>query len=197
MSFVLYFILVPLIFMVVRVILIILHEMSDAVAALLLTNGDVKVWLGFHKEPEACPRMTFGWLEILFLPNPLQWRGGYCLTTDVDELSLTRHVIIIAAGALGSLVDSGRFTAQTRGSMHGEVGQTQFMPKTVLQYGVGNLDTAAGALDSTANYLKAHGWSAGQGYQPGEPNFGAIQAWNAASVYQQAIAHIGQRIDAQ
>ncbi|PRH89446.1 murein transglycosylase [Labrys okinawensis] len=95
------------------------------------------------------------------------------------------------------LVDSGRFTAQTRGSMHGEVGQTQFMPKTVLQYGVGNLDTAAGALDSTANYLKAHGWSAGQGYQPGEPNFAAIQAWNAASVYQQAIAHIGQRIDAQ
>ena len=47
---------------------------------------------------------TFGRLEILFLPNPLQWRGGYCLTTDVDELSLTRHVIIIAAGALGSLV---------------------------------------------------------------------------------------------
>ena len=33
------------------------------------------------------------------------------------------------------------------------------------------------------------------GYQPGEPNFVAIQGWNAASVYQQAIAYIGQQID--
>ena len=48
---------------------------------------------------------------------------------------------------------------------------------------------------STANYLKAHGWSAGAGYQPGEPNFAAIQAWNAATVYQQAIALIGKKID--
>jgi membrane-bound lytic murein transglycosylase B len=31
--------------------------------------------------------------------------------------------------------------------------------------------------------------------QPGEVNFSAIQAWNAASVYQQAIALIGDQID--
>lgn len=93
------------------------------------------------------------------------------------------------------LVDRGTFSAGTRGSMHGEVGQTQFMPKTVLEYGVGNLDSSAGALMSTANYLKAHGWSAGAGYQPGEPNFAAIQAWNAATVYQEAIALIGKKID--
>jgi membrane-bound lytic murein transglycosylase B len=93
------------------------------------------------------------------------------------------------------LVDRGTFSAGTRGSMHGEVGQTQFMPKTVLEYGVGNLDTSSGALMSTANYLKAHGWVAGAGYQPGQTNFAAIQAWNAASVYQQAIALIGAKID--
>ena len=79
--------------------------------------------------------------------------------------------------------------------MHGEIGQTQFLPKNVLTYGIGNLDTAAGALSSTANFLKAHGWQAGAGYQPGEPNLAAIQAWNAASVYEQAIALIGQKID--
>jgi membrane-bound lytic murein transglycosylase B len=45
---------------------------------------------------------------------------------------------------------------------------------------------------STANFLKGHGWRAGAGYQPGEAT---IQAWNAAPVYQQAIAHIGQQID--
>ena len=93
------------------------------------------------------------------------------------------------------LVDRGTFSASTRGSMHGEVGQTQFMPKAVLQYGVGSLESASGALMSTANFLKGHGWSRGGGYGPGQANYGAIQGWNAASVYQQAIAHIGQAID--
>ncbi len=93
------------------------------------------------------------------------------------------------------LVDDGRLSAETRGSMHGEIGQTQFLPKTVLEYGVGDLDTAEGALASTANYLKAHGWKPGAGYQPGEPNYAAIQAWNAASVYEQTIAIVGKEID--
>ena len=73
-----------------------------------------------------------------------------------------------------TLVDRGTFSAGTIGSMHGEVGMTQFMPKTVLQYGVGSLDSAQGALMSTANYLKGHGWSRGGGYGPGESNYGAL-----------------------
>jgi len=95
-----------------------------------------------------------------------------------------------------TLIDRGVLTASTRGSMHGEIGQTQFLPKTILEYGTGgSLDTPSGALSSTANFLRAHGWSAGAGYQPGEANFGAIQAWNAAPVYQQAIAIVGRQID--
>jgi membrane-bound lytic murein transglycosylase B len=93
------------------------------------------------------------------------------------------------------LIDRGTLSASTRGSMHGEVGQTQFLPKNILAYGTGNLDVAANALNSTANFLKAHGWRAGAGYQPGEPNFAAIQAWNAAQVYQKAIALMGRQID--
>jgi membrane-bound lytic murein transglycosylase B len=93
------------------------------------------------------------------------------------------------------LIDRGTLSASQRGSMHGEIGQTQFLPKTMLEYGIGNLESASGALSSTANYLKAHGWRAGAGYQPGQPNFAAIQEWNAASVYQQAIALMGRQID--
>jgi membrane-bound lytic murein transglycosylase B len=93
------------------------------------------------------------------------------------------------------LIDRGALSPGTRGSMHGEVGQTQFMPKNILAYGTGNLDVAANALSSTANFLKAHGWRAGAGYQPGEANFAAIEAWNAASVYQRAIAQMGRQID--
>jgi membrane-bound lytic murein transglycosylase B len=93
------------------------------------------------------------------------------------------------------LIDRGTLSGATRGSMHGEVGQTQFMPKNILAYGTGNLEVAANALNSTANFLRAHGWRPGAGYQPGEPNFAAIEAWNAASVYQKAIALIGRQID--
>jgi membrane-bound lytic murein transglycosylase B len=93
------------------------------------------------------------------------------------------------------LIDRGVLSPATRGSMHGEVGQTQFMPKNILAYGTGNLDNASNALSSTANFLKAHGWRAGAGYQPGEPNFAAIQEWNAAGVYQKAIALMGRQID--
>ncbi|MFO7478218.1 MAG: lytic transglycosylase domain-containing protein [Methyloceanibacter sp.] len=100
------------------------------------------------------------------------------------------------------LVDRGVLASGTRGAMHGEVGQTQFLPKSILLYAVDgdgdgkiNLNSKADALASTANFLKGHGWVRGAGYQPGEPNFAAIKGWNAAGVYQQAIAIIARQID--
>jgi len=94
-----------------------------------------------------------------------------------------------------TLVDRGALSPNARGSMHGEIGHTQFLPKNILNYGGGgNLDNAAAALNATANFLHAHGWRAGGGYQPGESNFEAIQAWNAATVYQRA-QQIGRQID--
>src|SRR5580704_10826981 len=61
-----------------------------------------------------------------------------------------------------TLIDRGLMAANERGSMHGEIGQTQFLPKNILEYGTGqSLDTPSGALTATANFLKAHGWSAG------------------------------------
>ncbi len=38
------------------------------------------------------------------------------------------------------LIDRGALSPGQRGSMHGEVGQTQFLPKNILAYGTGNLD---------------------------------------------------------
>ena len=38
------------------------------------------------------------------------------------------------------LIDRGTLSASQRGSMHGEVGQTQFLPKNIAAYGVGNLE---------------------------------------------------------
>ena len=101
------------------------------------------------------------------------------------------------------LIDKGVLQASSIGAMHGEVGQTQFLPKNIFAYGADgdgggiNLNTKADALASTANFLKGHGWQRGAGYQPGEPNFAAIQGWNAATVYQQALAIMGKQIDGE
>jgi lytic murein transglycosylase len=104
--------------------------------------------------------------------------------------------------ALLELIDAGVVSPAAKGAKHGELGHTQFLPGSVLRYGVdgdGNgridMNSKADALASTANFLRGHGWSAGGGYQPGEGNFGAIQGWNAAGVYQKAIAHIAANID--
>ena len=92
----------------------------------------------------------------------------------VDLTHGTPWRVILLYAAL-KLVDAGIITPSTRGAAHGEVGHTQFLPKNVLTYGVGgSLDSAPNALNSTANFLKGHGWQRGAGYQPGEPNFAAI-----------------------
>ena len=100
------------------------------------------------------------------------------------------------------LVDRGALSPATRGARHGEVGHTQFLPGNVLRYGVdadGNgrvdLTTRVDALASTANFLRQKGWRPGAGYQPGQPNFRILQEWNAASVYQKALAIMAARID--
>jgi lytic murein transglycosylase len=101
------------------------------------------------------------------------------------------------------LVDQGVLSGASRGAMHGEVGQTQFLPKSVLLYGAdGNgdgsidLNGKADALASTAKFLREKGgWQPGAGYQEGQPNFKAISEWNAATVYQQAIAIMGGQIE--
>lgn len=100
------------------------------------------------------------------------------------------------------LVDRGAMSANSIGARHGEWGHTQFLPGNVVRYGVdGNgdgvvdLTNQTDALASTANFLRQKGWQPGAGYQQGQPNYRVIQEWNAAGVYQQAIAIMASQID--
>lgn len=120
------------------------------------------------------------------------------LTYDCRRSGYFRPHLI---GAL-KLVDHGVIGPRSVGARHGELGHTQFLPGNALLYGVDgdgdgrvDLNNSVDALASTANYLRAKGWQAGVGYQQGEPNFAVIGEWNAAKVYQQAIAIMARRID--
>jgi lytic murein transglycosylase len=120
------------------------------------------------------------------------------LTWDCRRSDFFRPHLI---GAL-KLVDAGEISPATVGAKHGELGHTQFLPGNALTYGVdgngdGRIDfaNAADALASTANFLRQKGWKPGKGYQEGQPNHAVLKAWNAATVYQQALAIMGARID--
>ena len=106
-----------------------------------------------------------------------------------------------AIGAL-KLVDQGAITGGTKGAKHGELGHTQFLPGNALKDGVdingdGRVDfyNQADALASTANFLRQKGWRPGAGFQEGQPNFNVIKQWNAAGVYQKAIAIMAAQIE--
>ena len=91
---------------------------------------------------------------------------------------------------------------EMRGAWAGEIGQTQFMPSSYLKFAVdfdGNgrrdlLRSAPDALASTANYLAAHGWQRGKGWEPGSPNFAAIQQWNKSEVYAKTIGYFATQL---
>ncbi|EPX81452.1 lytic murein transglycosylase [Salipiger mucosus] len=100
------------------------------------------------------------------------------------------------------MVDRGMLAPGQRGAAHGELGHTQFLPGNALRYGVdangdGRVDLygEADALASTANFLRQKGWRPGQPYQEGTANFRVLNEWNAATVYQKAIALSAARID--
>nr|AIA85044.1 CAZy families GH103 protein [uncultured Hyphomicrobium sp.] len=92
--------------------------------------------------------------------------------------------------------------AQMQGAWAGELGQTQFLATSYVNFAVdfdGNgrrdlLRSTPDALASTANYLKAYGWQKGQPYGPGTANYAVIGKWNKASVYQQTIAALAAKI---
>jgi lytic murein transglycosylase len=101
------------------------------------------------------------------------------------------------------IIQRGDMTAaEMRGAWAGEIGQTQLLASKYLQYAVdfdgdGRRDlihSRADVLASTANFLRGHGWIPGAGYQPGQPNFAVLSAWNRATVYQQALALFASKI---
>jgi lytic murein transglycosylase len=101
------------------------------------------------------------------------------------------------------IVDRGDMTpGQLRGGWAGEIGQTQFLPSVYVKYAVdfdgdGHPDLVNSVPDilaSTANFLKQHGWQAGQSWEPGSNNYAVIKEWNKAEVYQRTIAIMATKL---
>ena len=92
--------------------------------------------------------------------------------------------------------------ATMRGAWAGEIGQTQFMPSSYMKFAVdfdgsGRRDllhSVPDVLASTAKYLQSYGWQAGQGWEPGQPNWPVMLQWNKSQIYSKTIALLATRI---
>ena len=117
-----------------------------------------------------------------------------CRRTEKFQEELLAALKIVQRGDLSP--------GEMRGAWAGEIGQTQFMPTSYLKFATsisgGNtgdlIHSPEDALASTANYLKAHGWKRGAGWDEGEENFPVILEWNAASVYAKTIALFADKL---
>ncbi len=128
--------------------------------------------------------------------NALATLAHDCRRSDQFRAELIDALQIVQRGLLSP--------AAMRGAWAGEIGQTQFLPSTYLKYAV-SIDgrsspdlirNPADALASTANFLKAHGWKRGAGWDEGEPNYAALLEWNEAPVYAKTIALFADRLAA-
>ncbi len=95
------------------------------------------------------------------------------------------------------LIDRGVLSASTRGSMHGEVGQTQFLPKEHFGLWHRQSRCCCQRTKLDGEFFEGPWLACRRGISTREANFAAIQAWNAASVYQRALALMGRQIDGE
>jgi lytic murein transglycosylase len=118
-----------------------------------------------------------------------------CRRTEMFQAQLTDALRIVDRGDLTP--------AEMRGDWAGDFGQTQFLPSSYYKFAIdfdgdGRRDlvhSTPDVLASTANYLKSHGWQAGQRWNEGDANFEAIRGWNKAMVYAKTIAAFAERLE--
>ena len=117
-----------------------------------------------------------------------------CRRTERFQNELMSALMIIQRGDMSA--------GELKGAWAGEIGQAQFMASSYLNFaadgdGNGRINLIRSQLDvmaSIASYLHGHGWRAGAGYSPGQPNFRAIAEWNKATVYQKTVAAFARRL---
>jgi lytic murein transglycosylase len=88
------------------------------------------------------------------------------------------------------------------GAYAGEIGQTQFLPSSIIKYGFdfdgdGRIDlrrSVPDVLASTANLLKVSGWRAGAPFDEGTPNFEVMHEWNRSVVYRKTIGYFAHQL---
>jgi lytic murein transglycosylase len=174
----------------------------DRGRALLKSEG---AWLGEIEKRFGVPReilVAIWGLETDFGDNTGSRQCLRALATlayDCRRPALFRGELLSAL----RIVERGDLApASMVGAWAGEMGQTQFLPSSYERFAIdfdgdGHADligSSKDALASTANYLREHGYRAGDSYAEGSPNFAALATWNASPNYVKAVVLFASKL---
>lgn len=93
-----------LIFLIVRLLTIFIHELGHAIPARVFTKGKVIIYLGSYGNREKSKRINLSKrLQLYFRMNPFKWRGGM-VKHDLAGPSSYKQLAILVFGPLSSLL---------------------------------------------------------------------------------------------
>jgi len=101
------------------------------------------------------------------------------------------------------IVQRGDLPIQSmNGAWAGEIGQTQFIPSSYVNYAVdfdgdghpNLISSVPDVLASTANFLRRKGWKRGEGWGEDTDNQKALREWNKAGVYMRTIGVMAEKM---
>ncbi|MGI4761250.1 MAG: M50 family metallopeptidase [Janthinobacterium lividum] len=97
----------PVVLLLSWLLLIALHEIGHALAALALAPGVVLVHLGSHGQPDGNWQVRLGRLHLFGKRNLLKWRGGCCAYQQPVTMARWRQAVFVLAGPLLPLLVAG------------------------------------------------------------------------------------------
>ena len=102
-----YLLLYPVVLLLSWLLLLTLHELGHALAALVLAPGAVTVYLGSYGQPTGNWRLRWGRLTLFGKRNLLKWRGGYCTYQQPTTMGRWRQAAFVLAGPLLPMLLAG------------------------------------------------------------------------------------------
>jgi tetratricopeptide (TPR) repeat protein len=84
-------------------LILVIHEFGHGIPALLFTEGEVKLFIGSHGDPNDSLKLKIGRLKIFLKYNLLNWTGGLCMP-EKNARSINKSIIILLLGPCASLI---------------------------------------------------------------------------------------------
>lgn len=97
-----------LLLIIIRGVVVILHELGHAISIILLTKKGATVYIGSYGDDEKSIRFKIKSLILYFSYNPIYWKNGLCIP-HAEEISNTKKIIYILAGPLCSFTFASIF----------------------------------------------------------------------------------------
>ena len=92
-----------LLLILVRGIVVILHELGHAIPAMILTRQKVSIFIGSYGNPKKSINFKIGLLDVWLSYEMLSWKNGMCIPL-AEDISINKQIIYLLTGPICSSV---------------------------------------------------------------------------------------------